>query len=346
MKKRSSRRTTFENLLGETKQPCRVWWNAQESALYCTQSGSPVRIKSPDHLQMIVEHEPVVYVSNWFDQFPARFVLFEVAPEAKIELITGIYRTKASGGRPVRLTSGKNKFRVYKRAFHRPYDVPLARLQMAVSQPDRIDPVAAFAETLIGQFHEAWSLPYSLEAAQLWAQIGDVFNWVGPKNLIPLDLSQPHKVFNALGSDNGKKAKRSGAFFEMFVLFLCSKQQSPCLPAHSWPLGSRVLTLARRRTLRDLIPLAWSGTPDPKGHLDALVQRQLAQDFLSDPRRWLWRAVLRQDVAAANVAYLEAAFAWVLSRLYHPELFPPANPLFDEPAVVHFRQNICRSAVA
>jgi len=294
---------------------------------------------------MLVEREPIVYVSNWFDQFPARFALFEVVPEAKIELIAGIYRAKASEGPLTNLASGRNKFRVYKRPFHHQYDVSLARLQMAVSQPDRIDPAAAFAETLIGQFHEDWSLPHSLEAAQLWAQIGDVFNWVGPRNLIPLDLSQPHKAFNNLESNNGKKAKKSGDFFEMFVLFLCSKQKSPYLPAHSWPLRTRVLALARRRRFRDLIPLAWSGTQDPKGHLDSLFQRQLAQDFLCDPRRWSWRAVLRLDVTEANVAYLEAAFAWVLSRLYHPELFPPANSLFDDLAVSYFRQNTCRSTV-
>ncbi|NMC20422.1 MAG: hypothetical protein GYA33_08385 [Thermogutta sp.] len=311
--------------------PCLlVWWNSADSLLMAGSGHSAQPVPSRRALQLLCERAAVVAVLGLPDQAAARYKVGEVCPPEKIRVVYGTTRSRfpAAGVRSL------GPYLVRRRYFHE-YDYPLDRLQMA-ARSQNSDLIACFQATPQGAFHEYWGIPLTSQAAELWAGVGDIFIGTLPSDINYIDFSRdlPKKTLSAI---EGRRPKHKLSEFEKLIQAMVPAVKGNAGPARECGIRSLAEKMISRRAVRRLLPAAWSGTLD----LGKELQRRTAvtsPSSMSDPRQWIWRGLLRGTLDEVNLAYLEACLGWVLGQLQHPELFPPANPLFDAPARQYFAE--------
>lgn len=309
--------------------PCLpIWWDESDSLLKAGIGDAAQPVPSLRHLERLCEQASTVAVPGLSDQATARCDVGDVCPPEKIRIVYGLAPYPLSSAD----AASRGPYLVRRRYFHE-YDYPLNRLQMAAGSPNS-DLVACFQATLQGAFHEFWDIPLTSQAAELWATVGDIFSWTLRTHIDFIDFSCdiPNRTITAIHGP-----QRELSEIEEVILNCLAAVKSKRGPAPACRIRSLARDIMQRRAVRRLFPVAWSGTLA----VDEELRRRaasLSPDSMSDPRRWIWRAPLRASSEEVSLAYLEACLGWVLAQLQHPELFPPANPLFDASARQYFTE--------
>lgn len=314
--------------------PCLpIWWDESCSQLMAGSGDSAEPVLSPQHMAQLCERASRVVVLGYDDQAPAMSALGEVCAAEKISVIYGVTSTPPSWD-----PEWSRVPDIIQRPYIQPYDYPLGRLQSAISLPTDADVISLFQATVAGEFHEFWGLPLTVEAAKLWAAVGDVFRYSLPGKIEAIEFRHniPKRILSAIRPKRpGKPAESDGDVNVPSVvalkLYARMGRSRSSLQRASCPIEEIADKVFQRRAIRRLLPLAWAGTPDPRSEVLKRAADSSAGP-LNDPRSWIWRAMLKAKEEEVGRAYLEAGIAWVLARFRHPELFPPLNRLFDEPA--------------
>ncbi|MGQ9820332.1 MAG: hypothetical protein ACUVQK_00590 [Thermogutta sp.] len=320
-----------------------IWWDPSASQLMAGSGDSAEPVLSPRHMAQLCERASRVVVLGYDDQAPAMSALGEVCPPEKISVVYGVKSRPPSWHQE----SLRNQdIDIIQRPYIVPYDYPLGRLQSTISLSTDADVISLFQATVAGEFHEFWGLPLTVEAAKLWAAVGDVFRYSLPANIESIEFRHniPKCILSAIRPKRPARnpAESDGdvsvARIVAQILDTLMGRSRTRLPLKSCRVESIANVVFKRRAIRRLLPLAWAGTHDPRSE----VQKRAADSSsgaLNDPRSWIWRALLKATEGEVGRAYLEAGIAWVLARFRHPELFPPLNRLFDEPARRYLAEN-------
>ncbi len=327
-KKSSGRRLILPHENTESIRSVKIWWDVSKKLFRAGRGDAAEPIRSLQLLQQRCAQASSVAVTGLPGQCVARWAVGEVCPLEKIRVVYGTSPHLLSWAD---VESPKPYFA--QRQYLREYDYPLSRLQMAARSPE-FDLISCFRDTLQGAFHEFWGMPLTSQAAELWANVGDLFDWKLRDKTDPIDFSRNIRSRSTTALHGSQKAlSRAEAFFLTIVMEVMSKEG----PAPGCGIRLLARAILDRCPLRPLILQAWSGTPDWDGELRRRTA-ETAPGSMHDPRQWIWRALLRAPVKEVNLAYLEACVAWVLGQIQHPELFPPETPLFDAPARRYFAE--------
>lgn len=308
-----------------------VWWDAERESVVVGCGESVEAVSSLERLGFLCEQAAVVAVLPYLDQALARAALGEVCPPGKISVVYG--------GTPcfLSLTDALRKGpTVLQRPFIPRYDHSLSRLQTAVLRDENDRILSLFKATLAGEFHEYWAIPHTLEAAKLWVRVGDLFAWKLPRFMIPTEFDRkiPERTLAEIKPNRPHSVLK---FKKAVQAELICRWLSKRGPRRACRIQRAAREIAARIFCRRLLPQAWAGESAVENQLRIRAAKG-KNSPLRDPRQWLWRALLRAPLPQVNFAYLEACLAWTLAQLLHPELFPPSNPLFDEPARRHLTE--------
>lgn len=185
--------------------------------------------------------------------------LGEVCAAEKISVIYGVTSTPPSWDREWSRVPD-----IIQRPYIQPYDYPLGRLQSAISLSTDADVISLFQATLAGEFHEFWGLPLTVEAAKLWAAVGDVFRYSLPGKIEAIEFRHniPKPILSAIRPKRpaSKPAESDGDVNEpsvvALILYAPMGRSRSSWPRASCPIEEIADKVFQRRAIRRLLPLA------------------------------------------------------------------------------------------